>query len=143
LLRGAGVRAAGLFSRPLRCVVLAAALAFRRTCTMRMRRCLGRWRALRWLLRRRPEARASALLASSPARCAALLAPHAQLCSLECSPERDNSSSESGASIASRHTFRALVTRTAAVVFACVHVAQRRRRRRSVQSQQRRYRRAR
>jgi hypothetical protein len=39
---------------------------------MRMRRGLGRWRAQRWLLRRRPEVRASELLASSRARCVAL-----------------------------------------------------------------------
>jgi hypothetical protein len=41
---------------------------------MRVRRGLGRRRALRWLQRCRPEARASALLASSPARYAALAA---------------------------------------------------------------------
>jgi hypothetical protein len=41
---------------------------------MRVHRCLGRWRALRWLQRCRSEARASELLASPRARCVALAA---------------------------------------------------------------------
>jgi hypothetical protein len=51
---------------------MAAALAFKRVCIMRMRRGLGRWWAQRWLERCCSEARASELLASSPALCAAL-----------------------------------------------------------------------
>jgi hypothetical protein len=46
-----------LASSPARYAALAAALAFRRTCSMRVHRYMGRWRALRWLRRgqRRPH----------------------------------------------------------------------------------------